>query len=229
MQCRRMGLVCFFCLAVSAITFAQNPVGNIQQAHGGVGRILQADTYRVQGSLTREGQTVGFILEVDGESSRFEAGSQLVVRQEALVQYRKDADSWSRRQTGWEGLREIYILPIVSLQHLPARYQFEGSRTDRDDFSQKIQRKTGLAHRRKTPRADLAFDRQSNLLSEALFTTVEQNQSTVEIQYFDYQDFSGLTLPTRVERTAGDTEPWIFQIESIDFAPNFGPGHFDFQ
>ena len=74
-----------------------------------------------------------------------------------------------------------------------------------------------------------AFHDQTHLLAEALFTTVEQNQTPVTWSYSDYAEFSGLILPTRVEQVAGDNLPSVYTIESIDFAPSFGPGHFDFQ
>jgi hypothetical protein len=214
--------------AALASAYGQNPTGNIQDAHGGATRILEAGSYRVQGSLVRDGSTVRFVLDVQGESSRFEAGSMLVLRQEALVQSRKADGSWSRIRSGWDGLRETHLLPILALQQLPGRFTYDGSRETRDDFSQRIERRTHLGYHARTPRVELAFDRQAGLLAEAFLTTEEGNQSPVEIRYSGYRDFAGLKLPTRVERIAGDTGPWVFQIESIDFSPNFQAGHFDF-
>lgn len=208
---------------------AQTRVTEIREAHGGAAGIDSVTRYRMQGSLTRGGLVSRFVLEVEGDASRFENGEKIVIRQEAIVQYLKPDGSWSSPRTGWEGLREVYLLPIASLQQLPDLYRFEGSRATREDFAREIDRKTHLGYHARTPRAELAFDNVSRLLAEAHFSTLEQNQSEVQIRYLAYKNFSGLQLPSLVERTAGDTEPWIFHIESIDFTPHFTTGHFDFQ
>ena len=74
----------------------------------------------------------------------------------------------------WEGLREIYLVPLFPVRELAARYNYNGARTERDDFSQHINRRTHIGYHMKTPVVELAFHRQTHLLAEAVFSTAEQ-------------------------------------------------------
>jgi hypothetical protein len=115
------------------------------------------------------------------------------------------------------------------VRELAARYTYNGARTERDDFSQHINRRTHIGYHMKTPVVELAFHRQTHLLAEAVFSTAEQNQSPVAITYANYQRFDGIPLPTLVTRQVGDAAIWTYTIETIDFDPAFSTGDFDFQ
>lgn len=218
-------LFLFFTLSLQA----QDLLTEIQEAHGGIINLDQRLEYEIRGTLQKGERTVPFVLKVSGEKSRLRFPGRVFIKHGFTGQWWAADGRISVPKRAWEGLRELYLLPFFPVRELAAHYRYLGDRNGRDTFVQRIERPTHIGFHLKTPVVRLSFHRQAHLLKNALFATLERNQSPVEITYSRYRLFEGIPIPTVVTRQLGDAPVWTCTIRTVDFDPEFSAGDFDFR
>ena len=209
----------------------------IEQAIGGRTTLEANQRYVVTGTLERyidtpDGrvQEIGpFTLSFDGDLTRLELSDRSMIRQGVLQQWWKPGGDRSSIQIGWEGLREVYLMPIWPVLQLKSMYQFMEANAERDNFQRLVTRRRFIGKRNKTDVVELSFHSQTHLLAEASFTTADKKQAPILITYEDYTRVNGLMVPSRVTRTIGDNPPWILLIDSVNFSPPVRSHEFDFE
>ena len=227
----------FAALVLPSFLLAQSVADDIEAAIGGRSQLEANKKYVVTGTLDRvvdtpEGpvrEVAPFRLAFDGDLSRFEFSNRTIIRQGVLQQWWKQGGERSSVRIGWQGLREIYLMPVWPILQLKSIYELTETGVAADVFQRLVTTRRFIGKRNKTDVVELAFHPQTHLLAEALITTVDNKRAPTLITYEDYTEINGLMLPSKVTRTIGDNSPWIFLIESVDFSPTVRSDEFDFE
>lgn len=215
------------CAALSVGTLAQETdAERVRQAHGGAALERLAE-YQARGVVDTPDGASEFTLKVSGDRSRLEVGGRAFVRQGAIGSWRSGTGRWSDASRVWEGLRDVYLLPVFAVREIG----FYGGRPGAEGlaFHRTVPRRTHIGYQAPRPTADLTFDPETRLLSGAVFGDESGGQSPVRLRYAEYRTVEGIPLPGLVTRQVGDAPAWTFRFDSFDFRPEFTAGDFDLE
>ncbi len=87
----------FILFSLFSPVVAQSLVSQIINAHGGANGLAKAGKYQISGTVTRAGQTAPFLLKADGENTRYEEGSRVLIKRGIVEQLVKNGRRWDVR------------------------------------------------------------------------------------------------------------------------------------
>ena len=106
---------------------------------------------------------------------------------------------------------------------------YNGARTERDDFSQHINRRTHIGYHMKHRSWNSPSTGRRTCWQKLSSVLASGNQSPVAVTYANYQRFDGVPLPTLVTRQVGDAAVWTSRSKLSSLAQCTPPADFDFQ